>query len=402
MDFISRLAQELGFAGLIVETILLALAGIIALITFIVARRWCRGHYFARLSERTFTLRSQWNDILTGKIPARGWRLKRLDCEVVEAMLLDGLELAALPEEVPPLLNCLRSSGLLDMRIRQARTESGWKRRAALVALGRTRAPEAVPALADALTAPEEETRIAAVRGLGYTELPRAAIPILDYLQLGGRPIPEHVIQNALVNCCHNSPGVLLRYLKQSTGRPRELLARILGELATPELGEDLILLATDSDPEVRASAARAIGSSQPSFALPVLSVMIADAEWFVRLRAVVALAAVNHSGRVRPLLRALCDSNRFVRQRAAWALAQIGSNLENILSQVVDTQDNYALQAFVSELERSGAIENLVEVLEEPPGKNSARNILLQTLNVTRHRIEREGKAFAASAGGK
>jgi HEAT repeat protein len=402
MDVISRLAQEFGLAGLIVEAILLALAGIIVLISFIVARRWYRGHYFARLSERTFALRSQWNDILTGKIPARGWRLKRLDCEIVEAMLLDGLELAALPEEVPPLLNCLRCSGLLDMRIRQARTESGWKRRAALVALGRTRAPEAVPALAEALTAPEEETRIAAVRGLGYTELPRAAIPILDYLLLGGRPIPEHVIQNALVNCCHNSPGVLFRYLKQATGRPRELLARILGELATPELGEDLILLATDSDPEVRASAARAIGNSQPSFALPVLSVMVADAEWFVRLRAVVALAAVNHSGRVRPLLRALCDSNRFVRQRAAWALAQIGSNLENILSQVVDTQDNYALQAFVSELERSGAIENLVDILEEPSGKNSACNILLQTLNVTRHRIEREGKAFAASAGGK
>jgi HEAT repeat protein len=402
MDFISSPAQEFGFGGLMVEAVLLAVAGIIVLITFIVARRWYRGHYFSRLSERTFALRSQWNEILTGKIPARGWRLKRLDCEIVEAMLLDGLELAALPEEVPPLLNCLRSSGLLDMRIRQARTESGWKRRAALVALGRTRAPEALPALAEALDAPEEETRIAAVRGLGYTELPRAAIPILDSLLLGGRPIPEHVIQNALVNCCHNSAGILLRYLKQSTGRSRELLARILGELATPELGEDLILLATDSDPEVRASAARAIGNSQPSFALPVLAVMVADAEWFVRLRAVVALAAVNHSGRVRPLLRALCDSNRFVRQRAAWALAQIGSNLENILSQVVDTQDNYALQAFVSELERSGAIENLVDILEEPPDKNSARNILLQTLDVTRHKIEREGKAFAASGGGK
>ncbi len=400
MDFISKLSPELGFASLIVKAILLSLAGIVLLITFIVARRWYRGYYFAQLSERTFVLRSQWNDILTGKIPARSWRLKRLDCEIVESMLLDGLELAALPQEVPPLLNCLRSSGLLDMRIRLARTERSWKRRAALIALGRTRAPEAVPALAEALDAPDEETRIAAVRGLGHTELPQAAVPILDCLIEGNRPVPEHVLKNALVGCCHGSPSVLLRYLRRSRGKPRELLARILAELATAELGEDLILLATDPDPEVRASAARAMGSAQPSFALPVLSVMMNDPEWFVRLRAVVALAAVNHSGRVRPLLRALCDSNRFVRQRAAWALTQIGTNLENILSQVVDTQDNYALQAFISELERSGAIENLTRALDKGMEHDEARDILLETLDVTRRKIEEQGKTLVSSAG--
>jgi len=402
MDFTSRLAPELGFAGLIVKAILLSVVGIVVLITFIATRRWYRGRYFAQLSERTFVLRSQWNDIISGKVPASTWRLKRLDCEIVESMLLDSLELAVLPQELPPLLNCLRSSGLLEMRIHQAKTETGWKRRAALLALGRTRAPEAVPALAEALDAPDEETRIAAVRGLGQTELPAAASPIIDYLFLGNQPIPEHVVKNALVNCCHSSPGILLRYLKQSSGRSRDLLARVLAELAAPELGEDLILLATDNDAEVRASAARAMGNSQPSFALPVLSVMVNDPEWFVRLRAVVALASINHSARIRPLLHALCDSNRFVRQRAAWALAQIGSNLDNILSQVVDTQDNYALQAFISELERSGAIENLVEALERGHEHNTAHNILLQTLNATRQKISEEGKALACSVGAR
>jgi HEAT repeat protein len=400
MDFASRLAPNLGFAGIVVKAILFSVAGIAVLIAFIATRRWYRGRYFQKLSERTLTLRSAWDDILTGKIPASSWRLKRLDCEIVESILLDRLELAALPEELPPLLNCLRSSGLLDMRIHQARAEKGWKRRTVFVALGRTRAPEVVSALAEALDAPEEETRIAAVRALGLTELPRAATPILEHLLAGTRPIPEHVIKNALVSCCHNSPGILLRYLKQSTGRPRELLARVLAELATPELGEDLILLATDSDAEVRASAARAMGNSQPAFALPVLSVMVDDPEWFVRLRAVVALGSINHSGRIRPLLRALCDSNRYVRQRAAWALAQMGSNLDHILSQVVETKDNYALQAFISELERSGAIENLVEALEKRQEQNTARNILLQTLNLTRQNLKQETKILAAAPG--
>jgi HEAT repeat protein len=127
---------------------------------------------------------------------------------------------------------------------------------------------------------------------------------------------------------------------------------------------------------------------------------MVTDAEWFVRLRAVVALASISHTGRIRPLLHALCDSNRYVRQRAAWALSQIGPNLERILSQVVETQDDYALQAFISELERSGAIETVVEALEEQPEENAARNILLQTLLATRQKIELEGKVLAASAG--
>jgi HEAT repeat protein len=400
MDFTSRLAA-LGFAQIIFKAILLSLLGIFLLVAFIAFRRWYRGRYFQQLNERTFALRSQWNEILSGKVPARSWRLKTLDCEIVESILLDSIE-AASPQQLPPLLHCLRSSGLLDMRIHEARAVTGWKRRTALVALGRTHTPEAIAPLAEALYSPDDETRIAAIRGLGHIELPQAAVPILDYVLLGKQQIPEHVLKNALVSCCLNNPAILLRYLKEATGHPRELLARVLGELATPQLGEDLILLATDEDPEVRASAARALGNSQPSFALPVLSVMVRDKEWFVRLRAVVALASIQHNARIRPLLHALCDSNRYVRQRAAWALAQIETDLHSILSQVVDTQDEYALQAFISELERSGEIDNLVEALQGPHETHAARNILLQTLSATRQNIEQASKAMAASAGGR
>jgi HEAT repeat protein len=401
MDFASRLGPGLGFARLIVEAILLSLLGIFLLIAFIVIRRWFHGRYFRRLNERTFALRSQWDGILTGKVPASTWRLKRLDCDIVESILLDNIEMAT-AQQLPLLQACLSSSGLLDVRIYQARAATGWKRRLALVALGRTRAPEAVPALAEALEAADEETRIAAVRGLGRTGLFEAAIPILDHLLLGSLAIPEHAVKNALASCCSSSPQILLRYLKQAKRPVAELLARVLAELATPDFGEDLILLASENDAEVRASAARALGHAQPSFALPVLSVLVRDKEWFVRLRAVVALASIDHRARIRPLLHALCDSNRFVRQRAAWALAQIGSNLEHILSQVVETQDNYALQAFISELERSGAIDDLVQALQQPQEQDSARDILLQALTSCRKKIEQADKVFAASAGAR
>ena len=100
MDFASRFGPELGFARLVLEAIFLSLLGILLLIAFIVIRRWYRGRYFRQLSERTFKLRSQWDDILTGRVPTSAWRLKRLDCEIVESILLDSIEFAT-PQQLP-------------------------------------------------------------------------------------------------------------------------------------------------------------------------------------------------------------------------------------------------------------------------------------------------------------
>jgi len=401
MDFAFNPGQEFATARLILKAILLSLLGIFHLIAFIAARRWHRARYFRRLSERTLALRSQWNCILDGTVCPRTWRLNRLDCELVEAMLLDSIE-AANAEQLPGLLACLRSSGLLDLRIHQARSSVGWRQRSALVALGRTRAAEAVVALEEALDSPATETRIAAARGLGRTGLPQAAVAMLDHLLSDGLPIPEYTVKNALANCCRHSPQTLLPYLKDAGGPARTIVARVLAELATPALGEDLIILATDGDAEVRASAARAMGASQASFALPVLSVLVRDPEWFVRLRAVVALSSIQEPGRIRPLLHALCDSNRYVRQRAAWALSQMGSDLEQILYQVVDTQDSYALQAFVSELERTGATERLLEVLHKSGDSAAAAQILLQAIANSRKELSKSVEHSAAAAGGR
>jgi HEAT repeat protein len=384
MGFVSSWTREP--AGLVLEAILGSLAGIALLIGFIVLRRWYRGRYFQKRNERAFILRGMWDDILTGRVPAAKWRFKPLDCEVVESILLDTIEIAT-PGELPKLLACLRVSGLLDMRIFEARARRGTSQRMALVALGRTRAPEAIPALAEALEADAAETRIAAVRGLGRTGLLDAAIPMLDLLVSNTLRVPEHAIKNALLNCCRPDPHLLVRYIPQSSGPARELLARVLGELATPELGDELLVLATDRLPEVRASAARALGNAQPAFALSVLSVLAADPEWFVRLRAVVGLSNFAHPETVRPLLLALCDPNRHVRQRAAWALARREPELESIFDQVVGTRDRYALEAFVSELERSGGFEKVVQAIQDRSPAESAASILLKGLAVSRER---------------
>ena len=111
--------DSMGLAALMGKAIAFSLLGILLLVGFIVFRRWYRGRYFNRLSERTVALREQWPDILSGKIPGSAWRLNTLDCQIVEDILLDSIEVSP-KDQLPPLLACLRNSGLLDLRIRQA------------------------------------------------------------------------------------------------------------------------------------------------------------------------------------------------------------------------------------------------------------------------------------------
>jgi hypothetical protein len=401
MEFISKPPIELGPAMLILKAVFVSLTGIFLLIAFIVLRRWHRGRYFERLNQRTYAIRTQWDDIISGQIPSKSWRLKSLDCSIVEAILLDRIEMAS-PQELPHFLKPLRESGLLDMRILEARRLRGWKQRTALIALGRTRTPEAVPALAEALDSPSKDTRIAAVRGLGRTGVIEAAVPLLDRYVAGQLRVPEHVLKNALADSCRSYPSILLGYLDQSGGPNRELLARILGELAGPDLLDELLILTADALPEVRASAARALGNAKTSVALSALSALASDPEWFVRLRAVVALGSLEHPGRIKPLLRALCDSNRNVRQRAGWALARVEPDLDHILEQVIETKDKYALQAFISELERSGAVDKVVKLLELRIDDAPARSMLLDALTNGKKHLEETALTSAAAAAGR
>ena len=399
MGFDSSWLRDLGLAWLVARAILFSLLGIVLLVVFIVFRRWYRGRYFNRLNERTVALRAQWPEILSGKIPGSAWRLNVLDCQIVEDILLDNIEVCD-KSQLPAFLACLRNSGLLDLRIHEARSTEGWKRRMVLLALGRTRAPEAVPALAEALDSPSEETRVAAVRGLGKTSLPQAALPLLDLYVTDELHVPLHTLKNALLSCCREAPEVLVPYLNCASHVARELIARVLGELATPGLGEELLVLAADPLPEVRASAARSLAKVQPEISFPVLSTLAVDTEWFVRLRAVIALSSLDHTGKIFVLLRALCDVNRHVRQRAAWTLARMHQGKEEILEKVVATEDNYALQAFLSELERCGsldaALDGLGNVINRAAGGGDVEDVAAEV----REHFAAPGKAAAAAVG--
>jgi hypothetical protein len=175
---------RMGPAAFVLKAILVAVLADGVLLAFILLRRTYRKRYFAKRDARVFELRQKWDRLISGDIPFETWRKKPFDRRIVETIALDAFE-AAGAEESARLLKFLRTSGLIEKRIYEARRLTGWRRMRALVALGRTRAPEGIPALAEGLRDRSLETRLAALRGLGRMACPQAAEEILAWV--GGR-----------------------------------------------------------------------------------------------------------------------------------------------------------------------------------------------------------------------
>ncbi len=352
----------------VVRAIVFSLSGIVALIASILARRKIRRRYFDRLADAEFYVRQHWDEIVTGEIPRSEWREMRGDTEAIITQSLDRME-SADAAEGEKLLDFLRVTGLLDRILVETRQARGWKREAALVQLGRTRAPEAVASLVAALDDPSPETRLAAVRGLARTGLRSAGEAMLDRVVAGDLALAGTSLMNALIACTRAKPRVLLPYLHLARGPVRELLARVMAEVASVALGDELLLLASDALPEVRASVARALGHAEFGFAFPALAQLATDAEWYVRLRALTSLGQFGEARALPVLLRGVCDANRHVRQRAAEALAQAPDPI-GVLNDVLKTADPYALQAMIAELDRTGDFDRVVEGLESGSGR--------------------------------
>ena len=346
-------------SAFVFKAIIGAIAADVLLLAFILVRRSYRMHYFRKRDARVFELRQQWEALISGDIPYETWRTKSFDRRIIEDMALDAFEAAA-ADQSARLLRFLRTSGLIEKRIFEARKLKGWRRRSALVALGRTRAPEGIPALSEALRDHDPEARNAALRGLGRLGSPEAAEEILHWLAESGLNVPILPLQNALINCSRERPQILLPYLRLAGPQLREVLARVLGEVASPSLGAELIGLADDELPELRAAAARALSNAQPGHAIEVLAELSRDDVWFVRLRAVVSMGKLYHKVAIPHLIDALTDSNRLVRMRAAEGLVDLKSEMVSIFAQVVKARDRYGLHAFLAALENADLRDRL------------------------------------------
>src|SRR6195256_1095661 len=364
MESIFEKLWRLGPAAFVLKAIVAAIVANGLLLGFILLRRTYRQWYFAERDARVFELRQDWDRLVSGEIAYETWRQKSFDRRIVESIALDSLE-AAGAEESARLLKFLRQSGLIEKRIFEARTLTGWRRMRALVALGQTRALEGISAMAEGLRDRDLEIRLAALRGLGRTASPQAAEEILAWVGERGLCVPALPLQSALIQCCAERPQLLLPYVQSAKGALREALGRVLGEVATPSLGMDLLQFVVDDLDELRAATARALAHTHSGVSFAVLAELAHDRTWFVRLRAVVSLGKLSGRLAIPPLLRGLTDSNRLVRLRAAEALVGISGETVPIFQQVVASRDRYALHAYLTAVENGNLLQKLEDELQ-------------------------------------
>ena len=373
--------RRLGPAAFVLKAILAAAVADVLLLAFILLRRTYRKRYFARRDARVFELQTQWDALIGGQIPYETWRTRHFDRRIVETIALDRFEVAG-REESARLLAFLRASGLIATSIFEARHHLGWKRHRALVTLGRTRAPEGIPALAEGLRERSLETRLAALRGLERIASPEAAQEILNWMLEGTLQVPALPLQSALVQCCAERPRMLLPYLEQCEAGTRELLARVLGEIAAPSMGAELLRFADDELAELRAAVARALAHCPADLAVDALTQLAADPVWFVRLRAIVSLGDLHHRSAIASLLCGLSDSHRLVRLRAAEALVDFAPDRIAIFQAAVARADRYALHAYLAALDNAGLQAQLEADLQTMAQLNRpTRDMLLEVL---------------------
>jgi HEAT repeat protein len=354
--------------------------GIACLLIFILLRRAIRARYFARRDRRNQHIRQHWDAIVSGDIEAATWFFDPIDRALVEGIALDRLEVAE-PAELASLEAFVRRSGLLDQRIREVRMLDGWGRRRALVALGRMRATEGIPALTEALKTAADDLAVDAIRALGQIGRPRAAEAILERVARKPDRCQLPVLHDALVSCYRSEPAALFARVPDADDAVRPLLSRVLADVAHPGMSGDVLPLVADPNPEVRAAAARLLAVIRPPYALLPLTRLATDKEWFVRLRAVVALGTLGERVGIPTLVRALCDANRLVRLRAAASLVQFVGQEAQVLQFAMRTRDKYAVQALVSELDRAGRIAHLVDGLEDDERRAFVESALLAVL---------------------
>lgn len=366
--------------SLLTSGIIFALGGVALLSLFLVAQRGIRHLRAQRHDALAFKLHKQWHEIVRGDVPAEEWIHDSAKCDIMQSIVIQEMD-AAVDKDRAGLQEFLRSSGLVERCIQKVYDGRGWVRRRAMLALGAMRVPEAISPLAELLDDWQLDTRMTAVQALGRTALPEAASPIIEMLMVGALKVPASPVDNALMRCFQDSTEALLPYLRRSMGESRELLARVAGEIATSNMADEMIVLAADRQPEVRASAAKALAYAPLPLAIPALGDLARDEIWFVRLRATIALSQLFHPRTIPVLLEAVRDSNRLVRIRAATALAKFERETVDILKSVVDSRDRYALHAMISALELGGGFEKVMAELADPMLHDEAAARLLSAI---------------------
>lgn len=220
-------------------------------------------------------------------------------------------------------------------------------RMGAAATLGKIGTPAAIAPLTDALLHDDPRVGRVAVQALG--RMGEAAVtPLLRVLREGNDAARRGAVA-ALVLIGGPAAGLLPGALADEDFRVRAGVADALDRLGwSPEPGEEtvryliakerwsdlvrmgpaviepLVAALNDRDDSIRRRAARVLGETRDSRAIPALMFLLRDDYYSIRREAAAALAVAGAAA-VEPVISALADPDGDVRKRAADVLAGIG-----------------------------------------------------------------------------
>jgi len=225
--------------------------------------------------------------------------------------------------------------------IEMAKDENTDVQIAAIKAMGGLDDEDAVPVLIEFLGDKRKEVRdsaVEALKGLGAKAL-RAVLEVAER----GEGIAKDEAERALKLICERFRAALDPQSAEGKDRlVRRDMCRYLGQLRYKPATVDLIDRLSDTDPEVRAAAAEALGKIGAKAAIQALENRMNDnaEESKVRVSAAVALGKMGNKKAIEFLINMLTDQDEVVRVRAASALSEVGKPAVDLLLEALKSKE--------------------------------------------------------------
>lgn len=224
----------------------------------------------------------------------------------------------------------LRSRGEIESARRMLTSRSAVRRARAAYLLGLVRDPDSAALLIPLLGDPHADVRLVAARSLGAIGEPSAASHVLDALRThhGQIGLPAWVAAESLLAMGVQIAPALQIGLASEDPAVRNVCAVVAGQAAFSGVAPALrILLDTDSERDVRASAAVALGRIGAADDVAVLARHTQDSETTVlRRTCATALGDLGQREGLDTLAGLLGDGDRRLAQLASNSLVRIGS----------------------------------------------------------------------------
>jgi HEAT repeat protein len=291
--------------------------------------------------------------------------LRRGDRRLAEAILLEGARLVK-GETRDRITAAFESLGSVRAAIRGAGSRRWWRRAEAAESLGLMRSRLAVDPLVRLMDDPAGEVRIRAARALG---LIRGSTSIRPLVRALGDPSRWSAIRVAeiLISAGAEAVDELLAAWPALSPPARISALDVLGRTRSLKAVPLLRASLRDSNADVRARAAHALGLIGDADSLDDLMAALGDADWPVRAMAAKALGRLAAPRAIPALCEALKDRQWWVRANAGEALRNLGPGGRDALIRMLDADDTYARHQAVEQLEQGRIVDGYIADLVSP-----------------------------------